>query len=136
MKAMVIDDNKASVALIKLQLEELGHGCEGFTCALEAIKTYSCAHYDFVITDFRMPVLNGLQVIKHLLDQGEWLPIVLISCEEDIKNEALRHGAYAFLPKPLDVVKLSQILDRLSGELFRRDAMRNAENDAPTYLDS
>jgi CheY-like chemotaxis protein len=76
-------------------------------------------HPDLIITDFQMPIMNGLELVRTLCTQGETLPIPLLSSDPDIGKAALAPSASAFLPKPFPLPALRALLRSL---LFEGEA--------------
>lgn len=69
---------------------------------------------DILITDIRMPGMNGLELMKKLLEEGYMLKVVFISgyAEFEYAKEALRMGAFDYLLKPVEEEGLTAILER------------------------
>ncbi len=68
---------------------------------------------DLIVTDFRMPRLNGLQLLERVRSRGWNMPVVLISAFGDdvSRSDADALGATAFLDKPIDVAQLRSIIE-------------------------
>ncbi|GAA0136723.1 response regulator transcription factor [Paenibacillus sp. YSY-4.3] len=85
--------------------------------ALELIRS---ARPDLVITDIRMPVLDGLGLIRQLIEEDEQPPVfVIISGYDDFSyaQQAVRYGVHDFILKPIDEGEFTEMLCRLSGRL-------------------
>jgi two-component system sensor histidine kinase/response regulator len=87
--------------------------------ALQAIRQHD---YDVVVSDLRMPGLNGLQLLIECQRIRPDIPVVLISAYEDrqLEEEAARLGAYAFLHKPLDSDTFASVVSRAALRAFIR----------------
>ena len=88
-KIMVVDDDTFSLDLLRQELEHLGH--EIITCtngqnALEKIVSKSCKHGfpGVIITDIRMPRMDGIELMKRAKDLDPDLPIILITAYGEI----------------------------------------------------
>jgi DNA-binding NtrC family response regulator len=70
---------------------------------------------DVIVTDLRMPGINGLQVLEGARKRGVTSPVILISAfgDEETRAHAERLGATAFLDKPLDIEELQHALQRV-----------------------
>ncbi len=99
---LVVEDDPASARYLALVLREEGHevrcvenGCLGLLAAEERLP-------DLVVTDLRMPEMNGLELLAHLQERWKALPVILASVEEDIEQAvlAVRGGAMNYLLKP------------------------------------
>lgn len=75
---------------------------------------------DLVVTDIRMPVMDGLGLIKHTIEENDWLPrFIIISGYSDFNyaQRAVRYGVFDFILKPIDEVELVEALKRLKDEI-------------------
>ena len=68
--------------------------------------------YDLVITDIKMPKLDGLELIKKILNNNPMQSIIIISAhnENEFLESAIELGVTAFIPKPIDVKSLNQAI--------------------------
>jgi two-component system C4-dicarboxylate transport response regulator DctD len=84
-------------------------GAENGKKALEFLKINS---YDVVLSDLRMPELDGLALLNSLRLAGNDIPFVLLSGAEDLKaiKEALRLGAFDFVEKPVSQEELLKVM--------------------------
>ena len=87
-------------------IAEASNGAE----ALRAVAQHSP---DLIITDYHMPEMNGLDLVRTLRTQGMQMPIVAISSELDIAESMLAAGATHFLPKPFPLPELRDLLRAL-----------------------
>ncbi|MUT67499.1 response regulator [Paenibacillus sp. NEAU-GSW1] len=86
----------------------------------EALEQISLLQPDLVITDIRMPVLDGLGLIQKLTESMENPPVfIIISGYHDFKyaQQALRYGVHDYILKPIDEAELESTLRKLSGTL-------------------
>ena len=60
-----------------------------------------------VIVDYRMPAMNGLQVMKAMLAEEPGTKVIFISGDEDAREKSLEAGARLFLKKPADISEIS-----------------------------
>lgn len=114
-RILVVDDEEHMRNIFSVMLREEGHevitagnGEEG--AAL--FKKYS-AFFDFVITDFRMPKMNGIELIRFIkLQNNNKIKTILVSGDNMLLTEpvAKAAGADYVLAKPLDFKKFRQIL--------------------------
>jgi DNA-binding response OmpR family regulator len=80
----------------------------------EGIDLARSTPVDFVLVDFDLPLLNGLEVTRRLREQLklEDLPIVMMTCHGyRVFRSALNAGCSDFLPKPLDFDRLDQMIE-------------------------
>ena len=78
-KILLVDDNANGLSARQSVLEELGHRISTASGGAEALDLFSRQKFDLVITDFRMPKMDGLELIVRLRKQTPEIPIILIS---------------------------------------------------------
>jgi CheY-like chemotaxis protein len=74
-----VDDNANGLSARKSVLEELGHRIVTASSGAEALEQFSHLKFDLVVTDYKMPRMDGLELIARLRKLAPELPIVLIS---------------------------------------------------------
>lgn len=110
-RALVVDDSMQLRRSVMYALQRIGDiVCVEAGDGAEAIKKFQASHFDIVLTDINMPVLDGLKLTAHLRSTNADLPIVIITTEsaEEDRERALKLGASAYLIKP---VKAQEVLD-------------------------
>ncbi|MDR4494164.1 MAG: response regulator [Nitrospirales bacterium] len=113
---LVVDDEPIVRRVICLILKQQGHDCVDVRNGHEAMAALKAnPPVDLVITDNRMPMMNGLQLIAYLKTSPAYrhLPIVLLSgyLSEEVKALAIAKDVSAFLSKPLDVGELTETVN-------------------------
>jgi len=99
-RILLIDDNHCGLVVRKTILEESGHEITIAHTPQEGLEAFSTSLFDLVITDFRMPKMNGKEVIVELRRQRPEVPIILISGLVDALGlNELNTGADAVVAK-------------------------------------
>jgi CheY-like chemotaxis protein len=87
------------------------------TDGLDALEKVKCGEYDLVLTDIRMPRMDGLEFVRRV--RGELkrndIPIIIIStkgAEEDIET-GMSMGANGYLSKPISMLRLRELVNSL-----------------------
>jgi len=102
LKAVIIDDSKTILYLMKTYLEELDIESEVFENPLEAIEFLKENHVDFVFVDYVMPEMNGIDVINQIKLFYDGVIIMVTSVgENELKLKALEAGSVEFINKPI-----------------------------------
>jgi CheY-like chemotaxis protein len=78
-RILLVDDNANGLGARKCVLEELGHRIWAVASGAEAIETFVHHKFDLLVTDYRMPRMDGVELIAHLKKQAPDLPAILIS---------------------------------------------------------
>ncbi|MGA8707126.1 MAG: response regulator transcription factor [Steroidobacteraceae bacterium] len=127
--AIIIDDDDAVRSSLKLLLRSVKIPVAVYTSALDFLPKYSVDQPGCLIVDVRMPGMSGLELQEHLNLRGAMIPVIFITGHGDISMavEAMRHGAFDFLPKPF---RDQDLLDRVQ-KAFEKDT-RNRQQIART----
>ncbi|MDR3176338.1 MAG: sigma-54 dependent transcriptional regulator [Desulfovibrio sp.] len=116
MRILVIDDNSHSLQSLCLILNDLGHEPLGVENPLEALSLARAEFFPLIITDIRMPDLDGLELLARLKSDARTslCDVVLITGHGDMATavDALRKGAYDYLNKPINARELAAVVDR------------------------
>lgn len=118
---LVVDDSATMRQLICLTLRRV-KGCQVVEAAdgVEAAAMLRSGSFDLVITDIKMPDMDGLALVKHIRQDLKLtdLPVVIITTkgEDGDRDEGLRAGANAYLTKPLSGPMLFQLIEQLFPE--------------------
>jgi CheY-like chemotaxis protein len=125
---LLVDDNIRGSTARKTVLEELGHKIHMATSGAEALDQFAEHKYDLVVTDYKMPRMDGLELIGRLRKQKPEILVVLVSGFVDALglNEATT-GADAVIQKSAnEVTHLVRAVNRL---LRRKPAKKPASSD-------
>ena len=108
----VIDDDEQGRASLQFALEAEGWHTTGYESALEFLSKNNPRKAGCVICDIRMPGMNGLELQRKLQRCSNTLPLVFVSAHGDIEMavKAVKDGAFDFLPKPLKIDKLIDVV--------------------------
>ena len=78
-RILLVDDNQLGLIARKTVLEELGYAVTTAMSAHEALDEFSNGAYDLVITDYKMPRMNGKELIERVRKQAPAVPVILLS---------------------------------------------------------
>ena len=114
MKISIVDDEKDMRESITQWLTLSGYETESFDSASNALKYIGKEHPGIVISDIKMPGMDGIEFLKKLMVKDSTLPVILITGHGDVAMavEAMHLGAYDFLEKPFDPNKILEIAKR------------------------
>ncbi len=106
---LIVDDQQANVLLLENMLREAGY--QRMTSTMDPLSV--CAlhrdnHYDLILLDLQMPVMDGFQVMEELkkIETNSYVPILVITALPNLKLRALASGAKDFISKPFDLVEV------------------------------
>ncbi len=123
---LVVDDNELTCQqLQKLLQKDSLLRVDYQTAGSKALQELERENYSILLTDLRMPGMDGMELIRAIQDKG--LPVTIIvttghgSIDEAV--QAIRLGAYDFLTKPLDLEHLQLVIDRALRERAMLDEL-------------
>lgn len=104
-KVLLIEDNLSLASIIKIMME--GEGIEIDHCddGLRGVKLFEKnPDYDLVITDIKLPSLNGYEVFENIKKINEEVPVIIITAFGNIPDavKAIKAGAFDYIAKPFD----------------------------------
>ncbi|MDR2724915.1 MAG: sigma 54-interacting transcriptional regulator [Candidatus Adiutrix sp.] len=110
---LVIDDDLSLREMLEMMLRGAGHKVSLADDGLSGLAAAEEGHFDLIISDLKMPGLNGLDLLKRLRAEGLTTPLILVSAfaRDDMAVEAMRGGAYDFIPKPFKPHDLLAVVD-------------------------
>ncbi|HLA39315.1 MAG TPA: response regulator [Candidatus Glassbacteria bacterium] len=115
MRIMVIDDDAALAWCLKEIFTKAGHECVVFLEAREGVAEAKLSHFDVIFTDFRMPDLDGIQVLASIRSTDPQAKVIIMTGYADLDNAiaAVNNGACAYFRKPFDMRKVMEMLNNL-----------------------
>lgn len=121
-KILLVDDNINGLTARKCVLEELGYDVTAVSAPTKALEEFNTRHFDLVITDYKMPKLNGLELIQRVRSIRPSIPIILISgFVESLGLNEQNTGADVVLQKSQSEV---QLMIRAVSRLLRKQNLR------------
>jgi CheY-like chemotaxis protein len=122
-KILVVDDDPAVQATIRLLLERAGHRVVVASDGQKGVAAFETGDFDLLFLDVFMPAMDGIEAMRHVQRQRPDVPIIVISgrplvadaaTEPDFVAMALKLGAVSSLPKPFrPAALLAMVEDRL-----------------------
>jgi DNA-binding NtrC family response regulator len=109
---LVIEDEEKYRRVIGLHLSAAGHEVKATATAEEGLKL--AGDVDLVLTDLKLPGMDGLALLEKLREENKQTPVIVMSAFGTVENavEAMKKGAVDFLPKPFSLDHLSVVVDK------------------------
>ncbi len=116
MKIAIIDDERDMRQSISQWLALSGFDTETYASAEEALKGLGNDYPGIVVSDVKMPGMDGMQFLKKLKGVDSGLPVIMITGHGDVPMavEAMRVGAFDFLEKPFNPDRMTELAKRAS----------------------
>src|SRR5258708_18212247 len=108
-RILVVDDQEANVLLLEGMLRVAGYtSVESTTDPNQVCELHRKNRYSLILLDLQMPGMDGFQVMEGLkeIEEGGYLPVLVITAQPDHKLRALKAGAKDFVSKPFDMAEL------------------------------
>jgi DNA-binding NtrC family response regulator len=124
-RVLVVDDETNLRAVLKGLLVREGYAVDEAVDGAQGLARARDRNYAAVITDLRMPGVDGMQLLATLHEEQPDLPVILLTAHGQVANavDAMRRGAFDFLTKPFDAAELAAVLEKAATTrlLRRRD---------------
>ena len=116
MKIAIVDDEQDMRQSISQWLALSGFDTESFGSAEEALKAINSDWPGVVVSDIRMPGMDGMAFLKRLMSMDSSLPVIMITGHGDVPMavEAMHLGAYDFLEKPFNPERMTELAKKAS----------------------
>jgi nitrogen regulation protein NR(I) len=113
-KVLLIEDDAGVVVTLRRLLSEEGHQVEIENRGDKGLERACQDPFDVVITDMKLPGLNGLELVRELHRARPRLPIILITAHGTTETaiEATKSGAYDYLLKPFEMPELIELVEQ------------------------
>lgn len=107
-KILIVDDERAIRSTLKEILEYENHQVEEAVDGAEGWEKIRNGGFDILLSDIKMPRMDGTELLEKVLAQGIDCPVIMISGHGTIETavECIKKGAYDFIAKPLDLNRL------------------------------
>ncbi|MDW3095905.1 MAG: nitrogen regulation protein NR(I) [Gammaproteobacteria bacterium] len=110
----VIDDDRSIRWVLERALNKANLNVELFDSATNAMKALETSTPQVIITDVRMPGMDGFQFLERVQTQHPELPVIVMTAHSDLDNavHAYKGGAFEYLPKPFDIEEAVELTKR------------------------
>ena len=111
---LVVDDDGGMRDMLAARLTTRGFRIVTCGSGIEAIEIVQREDLDVVVSDVNMKAMDGVELCKRVLEHRPQLPVILITAfgSMDLAIQAIRAGAYDFLPKPFEIDQLVLAIER------------------------
>ncbi len=122
----VIDDDKSIRWVVEKALQKAGIITRCFSSGNDLLSALDCELPDALITDIRMPGMDGLELLDKVQFSHPHLPVIVMTAHSDLESavSAFHGGAFEYLPKPFDIKEVVSLAQRacLHGRQLLEDA--------------
>ena len=113
-KILIVDDEQKIRHILQIILEQNGYKTDQAANGEEALALVRTYHYAMVITDLKMPVMDGLTLLREIKEIDPDYPVVVLTAYGSIESavEAIKQGALDYITKPFEEEKIIMTVER------------------------
>jgi len=113
-RLLIVDDEHGIRELLISEFSKLGYAVSSALNGEDAISKLQSEIIDVVITDMKMPKIDGLDLLKYVKEHSAGTEVIIITGYATVENalDAMRNGAYDFIQKPFNIDELSALVEK------------------------
>jgi DNA-binding NtrC family response regulator len=135
-RVLLVDDDHTILKSLGDALGDIGLTVERAASAEEALSRLAAVRPDAIVSDIRMPGMDGIELLSLVRERLPDVDVVLMTAYDDMPTvvRAMREGAFDFLVKPIDLLELEHVVRRaLEDRRARERERQDAEDEARPY---
>jgi len=103
-RILIVDDEARMAEVVAAALRRAGHDCETCATGEDALAALEARGADVVVTDWRMPGMDGVELLRRIRARWSGLPVILLTAHGTVPSAvaAMRDGAFDYVTKPFD----------------------------------
>ncbi|TYO98656.1 two component Fis family sigma54 specific transcriptional regulator [Geothermobacter ehrlichii] len=115
-RILIADDEDSIRWVLERSLSRQGYEVATASDGRQALELFRHHQFDMAILDIRMPGIDGLELLERFLAERPDLLVIIMTAETSMKNaiEAMKKGAYDYLPKPFDLDEVDALILKAS----------------------
>lgn len=137
-RILIVDDDTELREYISRHLEELGYKTSQAVNGQEAMKIVGEGNVDLVVSDVKMPVMDGIAFLKLMRSNvgTHHIPVIILSSRNDIADriEGWDNGADGYLGKPFNIGELDTMIDNIIGTRLKLKGKFSGAQDADARM--
>jgi DNA-binding NtrC family response regulator len=128
-KILIVDDEESVRRIIGIQLKRLGHESFEAPDGPEALEILKKQAIETVVTDLKMPKMDGLELLQRLRKSHPEIPVIMMTAHGTIDTavEAMKRGAFDYVTKPFNQAEFLETIQRAirSAEELKKEFQRS-----------
>lgn len=113
---LIVDDSRTSRRILRGIIEGMKHTVVGEAVdGQDGCKMYAELQPDLVTMDITMPIMDGIEALKHIKEEYPDAKIIMVTAAGQKHNmvEAIQNGASEFLAKPFDIEQIEKTIEKI-----------------------
>jgi len=113
-KILVVDDEPGMRTFLEIILRKEGYSVETATDGMKALDNINNNVFDLAILDILMPVMNGIEVLKRIIEKSPETTVIIITAfaSHETAIEAMKLGAYDYITKPFKIDEIKLVIKK------------------------
>jgi two-component system response regulator AtoC len=124
-RILIVDDEVRMLRVLEIMLQKMGHDIACASNGMEALQSLQESPVDMVISDLRMPGMDGTELLSQLRAQGNNVPFIIMTAHGTIQSavESMKLGACDYILRPFDIEALELTISRTlaTGQILRQN---------------
>ena len=118
---LIVDDEKNYLLVLSAVLEDEGYEVLTALNGPEALKIQKRSDLDLILTDMKMPGMNGIELLESVKEIDPDLPVIMMTAHGTVDKavEAMQKGAYSYILKPFANDRLIIYVNKIGGCVMR-----------------
>jgi DNA-binding NtrC family response regulator len=115
MKILVVDDEEGARELFNTILTDEGYEVSLAGSGEEALALFKGQPFNLVVTDIKMPVMDGLQLLQEIRKTGSKTDVIMVTAYGEVESylKAMSLGAAEYINKPIRIKELKRIVQKV-----------------------
>ena len=114
-KILIVDDEDKMRRVLEIMLQRMGYRVAAAENGEQALEQLQGESFDLVISDLRMPLIDGASLLERLRIAGNDVPFIIVTAHGSVESavDAMRNGASDYILRPFDIETLKLAIDRV-----------------------
>ncbi len=125
LRLLLVEDNQVNQIVASSILRKLGHDVDLAENGKRALNALTIGHYDMVLMDCQMPVMDGYEATRHIRANPDWqnLPVIAVTANvmQGDREDCLAAGMNDYITKPYNKNELRSVIERWTPAVVQAD---------------